>query len=125
MLVTEFTFELPKGYVDAAGDLHRTGTMRLATAADEIYPLKDPRVRNWPAYLIIVLLSRVVTKLGSVAEVNPGVIEGLFSEDLAFLQDLYNRVNGLTPKTIAALCPHCEKTHEVAVDPLGESSAIP
>jgi hypothetical protein len=125
MLVTEFTFELPKGYVDAAGDLHRTGTMRLATAADEIYPLKDPRVRNWPAYLIIVLLSRVVTKLGSVAEVNPGVVEGLFSEDLAYLQDLYNRVNGLTPKTIATVCPHCEKAHEVAVDPLGESSAIP
>lgn len=125
MLVTEFAFELPKGYVDAAGDLHRSGTMRLATAADEIYPLKDPRVRNWPAYLIIVLLSRVVTKLGSVAEVNPGVVEGLFSEDLAFLQDLYNRVNGLTPKTIATVCPHCEKEHEVAVDPLGGSSAIP
>jgi hypothetical protein len=125
MLVTEFAFELPKGYVDAAGDLHRSGTMRLATAADEIYPLKDPRVRNWPAYLIIVLLSRVVTKLGSVAEVNPGVVEGLFSEDLAFLQDLYNRVNGLTPKTMTAVCPHCEKPHDVAVDPLGGSSAIP
>jgi len=121
MLVTEFAFELPKGYVDSAGDLHRTGTMRLATAADEIYPLKDPRVRNWPAYLIIVLLSRVVTKLGSVAEVNPGVIEGLFSEDLAYLQDLYNRVNGLTPRTMTTLCPHCEKSHEVEVELLGGS----
>ena len=121
MLVTEFAFELPKGYVDAAGDLHRTGTMRLATAADEIYPLKDPRVQSWPAYLIIVLLSRVVTKLGSVAEVNPGVIEGLFSEDLAFLQDLYNRMNGLTSKTVATICPHCEKSHEVEVSLLGGS----
>jgi hypothetical protein len=121
MLVTEFTFELPKGYVDAGGDLHRTGTMRLATAADEIYPLKDPRVRNWPAYLIIVLLSRVVTKLGSLPEVNPGVVEGLFSEDLAFLQDLYNRVNGLTPRAITTRCPHCEKSHEVAVELPGGS----
>ena len=74
MLVTEFPFELPKGYVDAAGDLHRTGTMRLATAADEIYPLKDPRVQNWPAYLIIILLARVVTRLGTLPDVNPGVI---------------------------------------------------
>lgn len=119
MLVTEFTFELPKGYVDAAGDLHRTGTMRLATAADEIYPLKDLRVQNWPAYLIIVLLSRVVTKLGSVAEVNPGVIEGLFSEDLAYLQDLYNRVNGLAPRSVTTQCPHCEQTHEVEVAQVG------
>jgi hypothetical protein len=125
MLVTEFAFELPKGYVDAAGDLHRTGTMRLATAADEIYPLKDPRVRNWPAYLIIVLLSRVVTKLGSLTEVNPGVVEGLFSEDLAFLQDLYNRVNGLSPRAVTTQCPHCEKSHEVEVGLPGGSSAIP
>ena len=99
VLVTEVDFELPKGYVDADGNLHRKGVMRLATAADEIYPLKDPRVQNWPAYLIVILLSRVVTRLGSLAEINPGVIEGLFSEDLAYLQDLYNRVNGLTPQT--------------------------
>lgn len=121
MLVTEFSFELPKGYVDAAGDLHRSGTMRLATAADEIYPLKDPRVQNWPAYLIIVLLARVVTKLGGVPEVNPGVIEGLFSEDLAFLQDMYNRVNGLTPRVMTTQCPHCEQSHQVEVAPLGGS----
>lgn len=120
MLVTEFAFELPKGYVDPAGDLHRTGTMRLATAADEIYPLKDLRVQSWPAYLIIVLLSRVVTKLGSV-EVNPGVIEGLFSEDLAYLQDLYNRINGLTPRVVTTQCPHCERSHEVEVGQLGGS----
>ncbi len=111
VLVTEMAFELPKGYVDADGNLHRDGVMRLATAADEIYPLKDPRVRNWPAYLIIILLSRVVTRLGSLTDVNPGVIEGLFSEDLAHLQDLYNRVNGLTPRAITVECPHCGRSH--------------
>ena len=121
MLVTEVEFELPKGYVDPAGDLHRTGTMRLATAADEIYPLRDPRVAGWPAYLVIILLSRVVTKLGSLSEINPGIIEGLFSEDLAYLQDLYNRINGLSPRTVVAQCPHCERSHEVEVTGLGGS----
>jgi hypothetical protein len=116
---TEVEFELPKGYVDAGGTLHRTGVMRLATAADEIYPLKDPRVRNWPAYLIVLLLARVVTKLGSVPEVNAGVIEGLFSEDLAYLQDVYNRINGLAPSLLAVTCPQCGAEHTVEVPPLG------
>ena len=119
MLVTEIEFELPKGYVDAEGTLHRAGSMRLATAADEIYPLKDPRVQNWPAYLIVILLSRVVTRLGTINDVNPGVIEGLFSEDLAHLQDLYNRVNGLTPRTLATQCPSCGTEHFVEVELLG------
>ena len=119
MLLTEIPFELPKGYVDGEGSLHRTGTMRLATAADEIYPLKDPRVQNWPAYLIVILLARVVTRLGTLDEVNPGVIEGLFSEDLAHLQDLYNRANGLTPHVITARCPHCGEGHDVEVPLLG------
>jgi hypothetical protein len=119
VLVTEQEFELPKGYVDADGNLHRSGVMRLATAADEIYPLKDPRVRNWPAYLIIILLSRVVTRLGGLTDITPGVIEGLFSEDLAHLQDMYNRVNGLTPRTITVECPHCGRNHETEVPLLG------
>ncbi|MFE9960549.1 hypothetical protein [Micromonospora sp. NPDC005299] len=119
MLVTEVEFELPKGYVDADGTLHRTGTMRLATAADEIYPLKDQRVQNWPAYLIVILLARVVTRLGSLTEINPGVIEGLFSEDLAHLQDLYNRANGLTPHVLSARCPHCDRQHVVELPLLG------
>lgn len=119
MLATEFDFELPKGYVDTEGNLHRKGIMRLATAADEIYPLKDPRVQNWPAYLIVILLARVVTKIDGLAEVNPGVIEGLFSEDLAFLQDLYNRVNGLSRQVVATKCPHCGREHDVEVPPLG------
>jgi hypothetical protein len=118
-LVTEVDFELPKGYVDAQGTLHRRGVMRLATAADEIYPLKDPRVQGWPAYLIVILLARVVTRLGTLPEVNPGVIEGLFSADLAHLQDLYNRINGLAPTTVATTCPHCERSHEVEVPLLG------
>lgn len=121
MLVTEYEFELPKGYLDSAGDLHRLGTMRLATAADEIQPLKDPRVRNWPAYLIVLLLSRVVTKLGALPEVNPGVVEGLFTEDLTYLQDLYNRINGLAPQRLEARCPHCGRDHDVIVPALGGS----
>jgi hypothetical protein len=119
MLVTEVEFELPKGYVDAEGNLHRKGVMRLATAADELYPLKDPRVQNWPAYLIVILLSRVVTRLGGLTGVNPGVIEGLFSEDLAYLQELYNRVNGLTPRTVTVECPHCGRPHKAEVPLLG------
>jgi hypothetical protein len=115
MLVTEFEFELPRGYVDTQGNLHRKGVMRLATAADEIYPLKDPRVQNWPAYLIIILLARVVTRLGSLHDVSPGVIEGLFSEDLAYLQDLYNRINGLTPRIVTMRCPKCGEAYETEV----------
>lgn len=121
MLATEFDFELPRGYVDADGSLHRKGVMRLATAADEIYPLKDPRVQNWPAYLIVILLSRVVTKLEGLSEVNAGIIEGLFSEDLGFLQDMYNRVNGLSRQTITIQCPNCQHQHDVEVPPLGGS----
>jgi hypothetical protein len=118
-LITEVEFELPKGYVDRDGELHRAGVMRLATAADEIYPLKDPRVRSWPAYLIVILLSRVVLRIGRLTEINPGVIEGLFAEDLAYLQDLYNRLNGLTPRTVTVSCPHCERAHEAEVALLG------
>jgi len=120
VLATEVDFELPKGYVDADGNLHRKGVMRLATAADEIYPLKDPRVQSWPAYLIVILLSRVVVRLGGLTEVNPGVIEGLFSEDLAHLQNLYNRINGLTPATVAVRCPQCGHEHEAEVPLSGE-----
>src|SRR5262252_927424 len=93
MFQTEFEFTLPMGYVDQNGTLHRQGLMRLATAADEILPLKDPRVQSNEAYLILILLSRVITKLGSVTNINPKVIEGLYAADLAYLQEFYNRIN--------------------------------
>jgi hypothetical protein len=107
MFQTEFEFTLPCGYLDEHGTLHREGTMRRATAADEILPLKDPRVLKNEAYVIVILLSRVVTQLGSLAAINPKVIEGLFATDLAYLQDLYNRVNQLQDEPQP--CPHCGK----------------
>jgi hypothetical protein len=118
---TEFEFELPRGYVDAAGTVHRQGTMRLATAADEILPQKDPRVQGNPAYLVVILLSRVVTRLGEVPVVNPKVVEGLFAADLAYLQDFYNRINGTPSQRLAVTCPHCQRNFETEVEPLGGS----
>ena len=90
---TEFEFTLPKGYVDGEGNVHRNGVMRLATAADEILPLKDPRVQQNGGYLSIILLSRVVTKLGTLPSISTRVIENLFTVDIAYLQDLYQRIN--------------------------------
>src|ERR1700726_5045443 len=95
MFKTEFEFTLPCGYLDDQGTLHRDGVMRRATAADEIIPLRDPRVADNQAYLAVILLSRVVTRLGSLAAINPKIVEGVFASDLAFLQDLYNPVNQL------------------------------
>ncbi len=121
MLQTEYEFTLPAGYVDKEGNLHREGIMRLATAADEIVPLKDPRVQANPAYLIVILLSRVITRLGSVEVINPKVIEGLFASDLAYLQDLYNRLNGNGRRSLQIICPHCEQDFAVELDLSGES----
>jgi len=105
-LQTEYEFSLPKGYVDEEGTLHKKGVLRLATAADEILPQKDPRVQSNPAYLILILLSRVVTKLGSVTDVNPSIIEGLFLEDLTYLKKLYQRINGNGELIINTLDSH-------------------
>lgn len=91
---TEIEFTLPKGYLDGDGQLHKSGVMRLATAADEILPLKDPRVQQNQAYLVIIVLARVVTKLGSLPDVNTKVIEGLYASDLNYLQALYEQLNG-------------------------------
>ena len=90
---TEVAFELPKGYVDDDGTLHRQGVMRLATAADEILPLRDPRVQQNEAYLAVIVLARVITRLGTLADIHPGTIEGLFASDLAYLQRLYEQLN--------------------------------
>jgi hypothetical protein len=110
MFRTEVEFTLPCGYLDEDGTLHRDGVMRRATAADEILPLKDPRVVKNPAYLVIILLSRVVTRLGSVAQINPRVIEDLYATDLAFLQGLYNEVNATPDALSEPACPQCGHT---------------
>src|SRR5205085_8289249 len=97
-----------RGYVDDEGNVHREGRMRLATARDEILPQRDPRVRENEAYLTVILLSRVVTRLGSISQVTPATIEGLFASDLAFLQDLYRRVNSEGHTQLAVTCPSCQ-----------------
>jgi hypothetical protein len=117
----EFDFTLPKGYVDENGDLHRDGVMRLATAADEILPLKDPRVQQNPAYLSVILLSRVVVRIGSLPAVNPRIIEGLFSADFSYLQEMYRRINETGSKNIDAVCPKCGHEFGVEIDSLGEA----
>jgi hypothetical protein len=122
-LQTEFRFVLPRGYVDSKGAVHREGVMRLATARDEIVSQRDDRVRENPNYLSVVLISRVVLAIGEIEDIHAGVIENLFASDLAFLQDLYRRVNqdGHTQARVA--CPQCNT--EFAVDfagsRLGES----
>jgi hypothetical protein len=111
---TEFAFTLPVGYLDDEGTLHREGRMRLATARDEIMPLRDPRVRDNEAYLTVLLLARVITSLGAVRNLNASVIEGMFAADLAFLQDLYRHVNAEGHSRAAVACPGCG--HEFTVD---------
>ncbi len=113
---TEFEFDLPKGYIDAAGTLHKHGVMRLATAADEILPLRDPRVVQNPGYLTIILLSRVITSLGTVPKIDPRVIERLYSSDLAFLQSMYQRINAVEPIVETCVCPECGHTFEQQVN---------
>jgi hypothetical protein len=116
---TEFAFALPRGYLDPEGTLHRDGAMRLATAQDEILPMKDPRVQSNPGYLVIILLSRVITRLGELTHINPKVIEGLFSADLAFLQDFYRRINEAGHNRVGVTCPHCDSKFELEVNGSG------
>ena len=116
----EFDFELPRGYIDEQGNAHTQGTMRLATARDEITPLRDPRVRANEAYLVVILLAQVITRLGTLPRVTPAVIEGMFAADVAFLQDFYRQLNDPEIPTIPAVCPNCGHTHEVEVPLLGE-----
>ena len=120
MLQTEFAFSLPRGYVDSDGNLHRDGVMRLATALDEIAPTKDPRVQSNPNYLVIILLSRVITRLGSVEQINPKIVEGIFATDMAFLQEFYRRINEDGTANIKTVCPKCGYEHEVEDNNLGE-----
>ncbi len=118
---TEFEFTLPRGYLDGEGRLHRHGRMRLATALDEIGPMRDPRVRNNQAYLVVILLARVTTKLGELNDVNPGVIEKLFSADMAYLQDFYRRINETGTSAVEMACPECDHRFDVDFGRLGGS----
>ncbi|MFI0717850.1 hypothetical protein [Streptomyces sp. NPDC021224] len=119
----EFEFELPRGYVDDEGVVHRHGAMRLATARDELRPQIDLRVKENPAYLSVVLLSQVITRLGPITDVHAGIVERMYATDVAFLQDFYRRVNSEGHTRAAVTCPHCDGGFEVDLSGgrLGES----
>ncbi|MFL6126513.1 phage tail assembly protein [Actinophytocola sp.] len=118
-LRTEYPFTLPRGYVDEHGRVHRDGIMRLATARDELTTQADQRVRANAAYLTVLLLERTVTTLGDLAAVDTFVVENLFASDLAFLQDLYRRINADGHTEVAVSCPHCGA--DFAVDVAGDA----
>lgn len=112
-LRTEFEFDLPRGYVDDEGQVHRSGSMRLATARDELRPQIDLRVKENPAYLSVVLLSQVITRLGTITDVHAGVVERMYATDVAFLQDFYRRINSEGHTHAAVTCPLCHGSFEV------------
>ena len=122
--ITEFSFTLPKGLLDAKGRLHRQGTIRLATAKDELIVQGDPRVQENTAYAVLLYLSRVITRLGSLSLVTPQILENLTILDLAYLREFYNRINQHKTAKIAVECPHCQKDYLVEMTLAGESSAI-
>ena len=117
---TEFPFTLPRGLLDPEGNVHREGTMRLATAFDEIEPIKDPRVRVNPGYLVIILLARVITRLGDLEHLNTKAIENLYAADLAYLQDFYQHINQNGHSRLLVSCPHCSGEFEVETAGPGE-----
>ncbi len=116
---TEFAFSLPRGYVDDSGRIHRDGLMRLATGLDEIDPLQDPRAQQNAGYLAILLLSRVIRCLGDLPAVTPDLIAQLYVSDLAYLEDLYQRINSPAPLLMGVVCPQCSERLQVQVAPLG------
>lgn len=113
---TEYEFELPKGYIDSEGQLQKKGVMRLATAADEILPLRDPEVQRNPGYLTIILLSRVILNIGTTKVINRNVIENLFTADLQYLQNMYQTINDIEEHKMRIVCPSCGYTHEVPIN---------
>ena len=118
-LQTVFYFHLPRGFVNAAGQVYQDGQMRLATALDEIESLADPRVQANQAFLPVVLLSRVITRLGEIAPVGAPVIAGLFASDLVYLEELYLRINSAEKVVVNAVCPYCSQHFAVQTAPLG------
>ena len=117
---TEFEFALPRGYVDSDGTVHRDGIMRLATARDEIEPLRDASVRQNEAYLAVLLLARVVTRLGTITSLTPAVVEGLYAADFDHLQRLYERINADGEAVGSVSCPACEHAFEVDLSEIGD-----
>lgn len=122
-LVSEFDFELPRGYVDRDGTVHKRGAIRIATARDELLPLHDDRVRENPAYLTVVLLARVITRLGTLTDIHAGIVESMFASDVAFLQDLYRSINQEGHTRAGVTCPSCARDFmvDLADGRLGES----
>lgn len=118
---TQVEFELPRGYVDKDGEIHKHGVMRLANASDEIIPLNDPRVKMNPGYLSILLLERVITQLGKLKKVDAHVIESLFTADMAYLQDLYQKINAVEPITSTVICPKCAHEFRYELPFFGEA----
>ena len=117
---TVFDFTLPKGYLSPSGDLHQTGQMRLATARDEVESLQDGRVQTHEAYLPIILLSKVITRLGTLERITPQIIEGLFASDFTYLEDLYERINAHERVVLGAVCPNCSTQFQLQIAPVGE-----
>jgi hypothetical protein len=117
---TEFQFALPRGYVDSDGAVHREGVMRLATARDEIEPLRDPSVRQNEAYLAVLLISRVVTRLGTITTLTPDLVEGLYAADFDHLQRLYERINADGEAVGSVSCPECAHAFEVDLTEIGD-----
>jgi hypothetical protein len=118
LIQTEFDFVLPRGFVAGDGRLLRNGRMRLATALDEIEALQDPRVQHNEAYLPVVLLSRVIVRLGDLTQVTPQTIEKLFAADMAYLEDVYQRLNSQESIVLGVACPHCGGRFDVQVAPM-------
>lgn len=118
-LQTQFEFNLPRGYVDSEGTVHTQGVMRLATAMDEIAPLRDVRVNANPAYLTIILLARVIVKLGTLPQVNTNIVENLFAADMAYLQAFYRQINEEGTTILKRTCPACQQEIEIDLADLG------
>ncbi|MEC4814786.1 MAG: phage tail assembly protein [Scytonema sp. PMC 1069.18] len=120
-LCTEFAFTLPRGLIDAQNRVHRQGIMRLATAKDEILVQKEPKVQENSAYGVLVMLSRVITRLGSLNYVSPDLLENLILPDISYLRELYNRINQQGNAFIPTQCPHCNNQFSVKLELAGES----